>query len=93
MKACQELVRVIEAGEWNDRASTVQALYELIKHVESIEQRVQRCEDAVGIDRQNLEEVDGSLRQVWSDLDNRVRRIERQLEVADSDHKVRTLDG
>jgi len=93
MKACEELVKTIESGQWKERAATVQALYELIKHVEGIEQRVQRCEDAIGLDRQNLNEVDGSLREVWTDLDGRVQRIERQLETANSDYKVRTLDG
>lgn len=93
MKTCNELVRIIESGEWNDRGMTIEALYELIKFTQALDERVQRCEDAIGLDRQNLDEVDGSLRQVWGDLDGRVKRIEQKLEVADSDYKVRTLDG
>lgn len=89
MRACKQIVAAIESGKWQERGVVVQALYELVKQSQALDARLQRCEDAIGLSGQNLDEVDGSLQQVWTDLDGRVKSIERQLEVSGSDYKMR----
>lgn len=39
-------------------------------------QRIERLEEVVNLDRQNLNEVDRSVRQTWEALDDRVKRLE-----------------
>jgi hypothetical protein len=43
---------------------------------ELITQRVERLEAVTKIDRQNMEEVDKSVRQTWEVLDGRVKKLE-----------------
>ncbi|NIT77313.1 MAG: hypothetical protein GWN58_22940 [Anaerolineae bacterium] len=46
----------------------------------SVEQQVERLETVAKLDKQNLDEVDKSVRQTWDVLDGRVKKLESMSE-------------
>jgi hypothetical protein len=60
----------------NQGAEVKACLRQLLEHLKEIELRVGRLEAVMQADRQNVQEVDSSVRQTWQVLDERIKRLE-----------------
>lgn len=49
-----------------------------------IELRIQRLESTLQVDKQNLDEVDTSVRQSWEALDRRLKSLEQRVKQLDA---------